>query len=170
MGGAGYGRGALAKRGEGRVGIATNTASQGKIGDSRPRTFANSAESDERLHHQAAAPEPEAPSRAVRAVLAVRGAADADVQRILKRRIRGIEQAWRDWVKSHSDPAGGTWLVEITIDETGKIVGVHLKADKLGVPALAAKFKTQALGWQFPSPASGNQTTFEVTMEFSLVP
>jgi len=170
MGGAGYGRGALAKREEGRVGVATNTASEGKIGDSRPRTFTNSDESDESLDHEVEVPEPEAPSRLVRAVLVVRGGADDDVQRILKRRVRGIEQAWRDWVNSHPEAQGGTWLVEITIDESGKIVGVHLKADKLGVPALAAKFKTQALGWQFPSPAGANQTAFEVTMDFSLVP
>jgi hypothetical protein len=140
-----------------------------KIGDSRPQNVANSAVLEESLDQEVEVTEPE-PSRVARAAIALRGASDANIERVLKRRMRGIEQAWREWVKRHPEAAEGTWSVEFTIDESGRVVGVQLKADNLGVPSLAAKLKSQALGWQIPSAASPNRTSVEVTIDFELVP
>jgi hypothetical protein len=88
-------------------------------------------------------------------------------RRLISRRLRGIESAWRDWIREHSGVSGGLWKVRLSLDEDGEVVGVELLSDGIGVPSLAKLFERQALGWTLGRQGDGAARQLEFELRFS---
>jgi hypothetical protein len=83
--------------------------------------------------------------------------------RLIERRLRGIESAWADWVRTHAGASGGVWKVRLSLDAEGKVVAAKLLVDGVGVPALAKSFEAQALNWRLPVGSGGaSEIEFEL--------
>ena len=88
-------------------------------------------------------------------------------QRLIKRRIRGLQSAWNSWARAHPEAAGGLWKLRLSFDSDGRVVRVVLLSDGVGVPSLAKSFESQALGWMLPRPTDGDELQVEFELRFS---
>ena len=113
---------------------------------------------------------PESPTIRTEVLLVPGSSLDSRTQRVIERRLRGIEAAWKDWVQNHADSKDGTWSIRLSLDAEGKVIAARLLRDGLGVPSLATSFETQALNWTLPVSSGAGTTELEFKLRFSVTP
>jgi len=89
------------------------------------------------------------------------------VQRLIKRRIRGLQSAWHSWAEAHPEAAGGLWKLRLSFNSDGRVTGVVFLSDGVGVPSLTKSFESQAVGWMLPRPTEGDDLHVEFELHFS---
>jgi Ca-activated chloride channel family protein len=157
-GSGGYGRGA----GYGGVGVSSKEAKDYVVVSPAPEAMADSIEKEETDASLRPDPRPIRPARSSISLGDGSGLSTGTV-RLIERRLRGIESAWADWVRSHAGASGGVWKVRLSLDAEGKVVAAKLLVDGVGVPALAKSFEAQALNWRLPVGSGGaSEIEFEL--------
>jgi Ca-activated chloride channel homolog len=90
----------------------------------------------------------------------------APVLRDLRRRLKRVERGWID-LADGAPVADGTWLLALEISDVGRVHGIRIVEDGLGIGDLSDLLMAEALRWRLPSLEGDGEQTLWVRVRFT---
>ena len=84
----------------------------------------------------------------------------------LRRRLKRVERAWID-VADGAPVADGDWLLALELSDQGRVLGIRLVEDNLGIGDLSDVMLGEALRWRIPSLDGDGAQTLWVRVGFT---
>ncbi len=84
----------------------------------------------------------------------------------LRRRLKRVERAWLD-VADGEPVATGDWLMALDLSDQGRVVGIRIVEDSLGIGDIADIALGEALRWRVPSLDGDGEQTLWVRVTFT---
>ena len=93
-------------------------------------------------------------------------AAAEPILRDLTRRLKRVERGWIDLAEG-APVAGGSWLLELQVSDSGRVHGIRIVQDTLRIGDLADLALAEGLSWRIPSIDGDGDQTLQVRVTFT---